>query len=1275
LRVKFALLLLALLVDGAASAYGQSAQFFGGFTSYQQTEVQFPQAIVANASGALYVSGTNLLGYVPVDGNGVPILSGQASVAVTTSLSAMGMAIDSANNIYRADAYGAQVQKFTYGGSPTTFSSGTIGSGWIKPGGVAVDSNFNVYVLDAGTGSIVELTPSGSSYTQTTLYTSNTLINTTGLSIDAAGNFYVASGTNYGVSTVYMGTTAAVYKLTKSGSSYTLSSIGSGWSSPSYTVVDNAGNIWVADYGAGQIVLLVPNGSSYTQSTYQTIANLRALNVNKTGKVYGDAGNGVGSALIWAGGSAPHNLGTYPVGTAATNVPVTVSFPAATVVGGFVVSTQGSTGRDFTQVSTGTTCAPGTYSASSTCTLVVGFTPSLAGLREGVIEITNSSGAVVATNYVYGVGQAPLVSLTPGVISTFAGTGTACSPSTAACGDSGAATSAQLNTPADIVEDVAGNYYIADLASNRVRKISTSGVMTTVAGTGAACPTNTPTAACGDGAQATAAQMVPAAIALDGAGILYIADATINRVRAVNLSTGVITTVAGTGTVCSSTTAACGDGGPATSANFNGPEGLVVDGYGNLLIADRNDNRIRSVNLSSGIITTVAGTGAQCATATSACGDSGPATAAQLNAPFSIAVDTSGNYYIADSGDNRVREISYLTGAISTIAGTGASCASTSCGDGGAATSAKLNGPLGVSVDPAGNVYIADSGDSVVRKVSAAGGTISAVAGTYTACSSTTATCGDGGGATSAAVYSPYRLSLDHAGNLLIADTNDNRIRAVNVTSTPGLNFQATTLNTVSADSPKSVTVSNVGNASLTVSAPVSGTNPTISSGFLLDATNTCPSVTTSAGSLAAGGSCLYAVDFKPTAGGADNGSLVVTDNNLGASGATQTIALSGTGAGVAPSVATVSAVSTVYGSTTGITVTATESGTAGAVTGGVVTFGTAGSVGGSFSSPTCTLSAAGTCSVTYTPTGTLTPGVYSGDITASFGQIGGYLAASGSSNLTVAKATPVITVVASPAAVFLLNPVTLTATLTGVSGGAAPTNGVTISVGGTAVGSPTLNGGSPDTAGLLYTPTTAGALSVTASYAGDSNYNPVSTATATTLTAVDFTITPATTATTTTPGTIVNYGFTITPVGATTFPAAIALSAVGSPTGAVAQLNPQSVAAGTGASGFALLVTAPVLAEMQRVQRPGSYKPFAPVALALLLLPFSGKLRRRAGRLGRYASLLLVLVASVSAMAGLTGCGTGIGIFAQAPKTYTFTVTGTAGALSHSATVTLIDE
>ena len=348
----------------------------------------------------------------------------------------------------------------------------------------------------------------------------------------------------------------------------------------------------------------------------------------------------------------------------------------------------------------------------------------------------------------------------PGDIDTIAGYGTA-----GYSGDNGLATAADLNSPHNVAIDAAGNIYIADMSNNRIRKVTAStGVITTVAGNG------TPGYS-GDGSAATSAELhAPAGVAVDAADNIYIADGGNNLIRKVAVSTGNISTVAGNRTGGFS-----GDGGPATSAEMNCPYDVAVDTSGNIYISDTDNYRIREVKASTGIITTVVGTGTG-----GYSGDGGPANSAKITEPMGLVLDAAGNIYFADWGNVVIRKVTASAGEISTVAGIGSEGYS---GDGGLATVAQLYYPYGVAVDAAGNIYIADDANNRIRKVTASTGDISTVAGKGTAGYS-----GDGGAATSAALKYPYGVAVDAASNIYIADNGNNRIRAVGqVKATPSI--------------------------------------------------------------------------------------------------------------------------------------------------------------------------------------------------------------------------------------------------------------------------------------------------------------------------------------------------------------------------------------------------------------------------------------------------------------------------------------------------------
>lgn len=284
-------------------------------------------------------------------------------------------------------------------------------------------------------------------------------------------------------------------------------------------------------------------------------------------------------------------------------------------------------------------------------------------------------------------------------ISTFAGIG-----SLGFYGDGGTATSAELFYPYSTTVDAAGNVYIADIDNERIRMVNTGGIISTFAGNGTQ-------GFSGDGGAATAAEInQPTEVYADAAGNIYISGNS--RIRIVNTS-GIISTFAGNGA-----TGFYGDGGHATAAEFNTVGGVTQDPAGNIYIADGNNNRIRMVN-TSGIISTFAGSGTPGYN-----GDGGPATAYELNYPVSVSADAAGNVYIGDYFNNRVRKVN-TSGVISTFAGNGTAGFS---GDGGTATSAELNWPDGIFMDASGNLFISDEVNVRIRMVNTSG-IISTIAG------------------------------------------------------------------------------------------------------------------------------------------------------------------------------------------------------------------------------------------------------------------------------------------------------------------------------------------------------------------------------------------------------------------------------------------------------------------------------------------------------------------------------------------------------------------
>ena len=401
---------------------------------------------------------------------------------------------------------------------------------------------------------------------------------------------------------------------------------------------------------------------------------------------------------------------------------------------GFRLQRRPTEGDEWTQV--------GTTAANATTFTSLGLFPDVTYRYR--VQAFNESELSAFSNEAVAKTQSGQLTRTHWKIDTIAGGGV---------GDGGPAINAWLESPAGVAVDGAGNLYIADTDNHRIRRVDSSGTITTVAGTGE-------DGYHGDGGPAINALLdSPAGVAVDGAGNLYIADTDNHRIRRVD-SSGTITNVSGTGEPDFS-----GDGGPAIAAQLNLPSGVALDSAGNLYVADTWNNRIRRID-TAGTITSIAGNGRR-----GFSGDGGTAVAARLYYPTGVAVDGSENVYVADASNHRIRRID-TTGTITTIAGTGEEGFSS---DGGPAIAAQLNLPSGVALDRVGNLYIADTDNHRIRRVDSSG-TISTFAGT-----------GDPTGwdhtvAIESSLYLPTGVAVDDVGNVYIADTGKLRIQRVDST-------------------------------------------------------------------------------------------------------------------------------------------------------------------------------------------------------------------------------------------------------------------------------------------------------------------------------------------------------------------------------------------------------------------------------------------------------------------------------------------------------------
>ncbi len=604
------------------------------------------------------------------------------------------------------------------GGVPPPTPGAALATSLGEPSGVAADSIGNVYFtslncifkLDQNGGVTRVAGTSRPGYSGDGGPAANAQLNyATGVAVDGSGNLFIADTDNNRIRKV--STSGIINTVAGSGAPGYSGDGGAATSAqlyyPSGVAVDGSGNLFIADTSNSRIRKVSTSGIINTVSG------------NGTPGYSGDGGAATSAQLATPAGVAVDGSGNLFIADESNNRIRKVS------TSGIVTTVAGTGTADFS----------GDGGAATSAQL---FYP------KGV-AVDGSGNLFIVDTYIIRIVS------TNGTITTVAGNDTV-----GFSGDDQGGTSAQLSYPKGVAVDGSGNLFVADSGNRRIRKVSTSGIITTVAGNGAIGYS-------GDGAAAASAQLSgPAGIAVDGPGNIFIADAGNNRIRKVARSE-IITTVAGTGADAFS-----GDGGTAASAQLGFPNGVAVDGSGNLFIADFDNNRIRKVS-TSGIITTAAGNGLY-----GFLGDGLTATSAQLGNPEGVAVDGSGNLFIADTGNSRIRKVS-TSGIITTAAGNGLYGFS---GDGGTAASAQLAFPSGVAVDGSGNLFIADKRNHRIRKISTSG-IITTVAG-----NGAIGYFGDGGTATSAQLNYPTGVAVDGSGNLFIADTSNHRIRKV---STSGI--------------------------------------------------------------------------------------------------------------------------------------------------------------------------------------------------------------------------------------------------------------------------------------------------------------------------------------------------------------------------------------------------------------------------------------------------------------------------------------------------------
>ena len=736
------------------------------------TGLNFPSSVAVDGSGNVYIAdqSNNRIRKVStsgiittIAGNGTSGYSGDGGAATASKLSGpSGVVVDISGNVFIADQSNNRIRKVSTSGFISTVAgngtSGYSGDGGAAtasnlsgPSGVAVDGSGNLYIADQSNNRIRKVSTSGIITTVagngTSGYgfdggvaTSATVNSPSGVAVDGSGNVYITDQ-NY----------SRIRYVSTSGVISTIAGIGStGYSGdggvataamlyyPTGGGVDGNGNVYIADQLNMVVRIIRIVGSIGGIPNVCTGATTTLSNVTPGG-TWSSSNTSVatiGSTGVLSGVAAGTTIISYIVagmcGSPAASVLVTVNTPPASITGTSTVCAGSS-------ITLSDATPGGIWNSSSTGTATIGSTGVVSGVSAGIAAISYMVGPGCGSGYTVTVNANP----SPGFISSMAG-----SLTYGYSGDGGPATAAQLARPQAIASDGSGNVYIADSRSNRVRKVTSSGIISTIAGNGIA-------GYAGNGGAATAAQLdFPVGLAIDGSGNVYIAEQGNQVIRKVNTS-GIISTFAG------STPGYSGDGGLANTAQLNNPTGVAVDRGGNVYIADGSNGRIRKVN-TSGIISTIAGGSG------GSIGDGGAATLANINYSTGVAIDSSGNVYIS-ANNNRIRKVN-TSGIISTVAGNGTAGYS---GDGGAATAAVLNYPNGLAVDGSGNIYISDQSNNRIRVIHSSG-IINTVAGNgaqgYT---------GDGGAATATSLYSPSGVAIDVSGDILIADTYNNLIRKI----------------------------------------------------------------------------------------------------------------------------------------------------------------------------------------------------------------------------------------------------------------------------------------------------------------------------------------------------------------------------------------------------------------------------------------------------------------------------------------------------------------
>jgi len=1140
-------------------------------------------------------------GIAPNRFNGVaaPLPTGSTTLSLPSD-----MTVDTAGNIYIADTGNSQIVKVNPQGTASLLTIGGLSPALSFPTGIAVDGAGMLYIADSGNNRIVTVTAAGSGTVVST--SSVTLSSPQGVALDQSGNIFIADTNNNRIVEVTAAGTASVVSIT---------GLGTALNNPTGLAIDPAGNLYIADTVNSRVVKVAAGGVAGSAVTITGLTTAldapRGVAADGLGNIYvADTDNNRIVKVTGGGVGSPLSTGSVTL-SAPKGVAVDISgavYVADTSNHRSVTVEASAVGYGHLQLGTasGTTkTLPFTVNIATTLGSVKAFSFGTEGLDFTVGGGSTCTAGITNTTCTVDIQFLPgAPGLRRGSVVLY---------------DSGSPQSPVVTVPLYGFSDAP----VAALAPNTVSLIGTGGVVT----------------------------YYPFQLALDGAGNMYVGNYVLSGTnpKVVKIPAG-----GGRATVVST-----------TGFTLGAICGIALDGAGNLFLGDHANERI--------VVVTPEGVASELAIS---------GLSPTLGEPTELAFDAAGNLYIAEySPTARIVKVSSLAVSGSTSSGVGTVLATGSY----TFTAGKLSGvavgvdgtvyiasgtdntshvvqvtaagvasllnpsglsflnPQGVAVDGMGNLYVADSNHNRVVEITTAG-----VASVVSLPGLTTPS-------TLAAIYG---ITADASGNVYIPDWTNNRIVYLSVAGST-LSFASTKQGLTSSDSPKTATVTNLGNQALVIEA-----DPTYTADFSqpTGSTSQCLSAT----SLASGTVCNVSVQFTPQSVGSLSAGITVTNNANNVASSTQQISVSGTGLtpGDTTAVAVGTSAATVdIGESFTITATVTDTGaghTSTIPTGGVSFSDTVGSTVMSLNGGSAVTLVSGVATLTGVALGV--SGAHT--ITANYEGVNGSFLASSNTESVYVRTAPTVGLAPSANPALLSASVTFTATVS--SGSGTPTGAVNFYDGTTLLGSGTLASG---TATYATSSLTKGTHSVTAAYSGDTQFSTL-TSSAVSQIVSDFTLATATggsSSATVAAGGTATYSLTISPSAGTTFPAAATLTATGAPTGSVVTITPSTLAAGDAATNVAVAIQVPATAASRMAASMGLG--IAPIMAGLFLLPWGGRIRRRVGGRGLMACGLLLVLGAAGAW---VGCGGSTPAPPPQPRSYTITLTATSGTVTNSTTLHL---